>query len=179
MSNGTETTGAAESETEGGPLESGRDSAAELKAALADRDHFKEKWLRSEADLDNHRRRARQEREEDAKFRSLHLAKDLLPAIDNLHRTLEAAEKGADIAKLVEGVKLVAKQFDDVLARHSVLPMGPVGKPFDPNLHQAIQQVPSAEHPPMTVITEYERGYTMHDRVVRPSSVVVSAAPAS
>lgn len=154
----------------------GEDPLAELKAALADRDHFKEKWLRSEADLDNNRRRARQEREEDAKYRSLYLAKDLLPAIDNLHRTLEAASKGADLARLVEGVGMVAKQVDDILARHAVLPMNPVGKPFDPNLHQAIQQVPTAEHPPMTVITEYERGYTMHDRVVRPSSVVVSAA---
>lgn len=172
MSDGTETNKA------GVAAEPARDLDAELQAAQADRDHFKEKWLRSEADLDNHRRRARQEREEDAKFRSLHLAKDLLPAIDNLHRTLEAAAKGSDAAKLIEGVGLVAKQFDDVLARHSVLPIAPVGKAFDPNLHQAIQQVPTAEHPPMTVVTEYERGYTMHDRVVRPSSVVVSAAPA-
>ncbi len=149
----------------------------QLQAAREERDRFKEKWLRTEADLENFRKRSQKEREQDAQYRSLYLAKDLLGPLDNLHRTLEAAEKGTDLTKLIEGVRMVTKLFDDVLSRHSVLAINPVGKPFDPNLHQAIQQVPTAEHPPMTVVAEFERGYTLHDRVVRPSSVVVSCAP--
>lgn len=64
------------------------------------------------------------------------------------------------------------------LGRHDVVPIDSTGKPFDPNLHQAIQQVPSDEHPPMTVVQEVERGFTLKDRVVRPSTVIVSTAPA-
>ncbi len=163
-----------------GPASDTKEAAVvedQLQATRDERDRFKEKWLRSEADHENYRKRTQKEREQDAQFRSLYLAKDLLGPLDNLHRTLEAADKGTDLSKLLEGVRMVTKQFDDVLTRHSVVPMNPVGKPFDPNLHQAIQQVPSADHEPMTVVAEFERGYTLHDRVVRPSSVVVSCAP--
>lgn len=149
----------------------------QLQATREERDRFKEKWLRTEADLENYRKRSQKEREQEAQYRSLYLAKDLLGPLDNLHRSLEAAEKGTDVVKLIEGVRMVTRQFAEVLTRHSVVAIDPVGKPFDPNLHQAIQQVPSSDHPPMTVMAEFERGYTLHERVVRPSSVVVSSAP--
>jgi molecular chaperone GrpE len=147
----------------------------QLQAALEDRDANLQKWLLAVADFDNYRRRAQKEFEQERRYAALPLARDLLPALDNLHRALEAARTSRDAGKLIEGLQMVARQFDDVLAKHSVVPIGAVGQPFDPNLHQAIQQLPAADKPPMTVLTECERGYTLHDRVVRPSTVIVSA----
>jgi len=147
----------------------------QLRAALAERDALMQKWLLAVADLDNYRRRVQKEAEQERRYAALPLARDILPALDNLHRALEAAKNGGDVNQLVQGVQMVAKQFDEVLAKHSVVPINAAGKHFDPNLHQALQQVPAPDKPAMTVLAEYERGYTMHDRVVRPSTVIVSA----
>jgi len=149
----------------------------QLEKALADRDAQHQKWLMALADLDNYRRRVRKEADEARRFAVLPLAEDLLPALDNLHRALEAANSATDVTQLVQGVQMVARQFDEVLARHQVVPIEALGRPFDPNLHQALQQLPSADKPPMTVLSEYQRGYQMHDRVIRPSTVVVASAP--
>ena len=149
--------------------------AEQLAAALGERDALNQKWLLAVADLDNYRRRVQKEAAEERRYAALPLARDILPALDNLHRALEAAKTASDVAQLVQGVQMVAKQFDEVLAKHSVLPINAAGKPFDPNLHQALQQVPAPDKPPLTVLAEYERGYTLHDRVVRPSTVIVSA----
>lgn len=148
---------------------------AQLKAALAERDSFSQKWLLAVADLDNYRRRVQKEAEQERRFAVLPLARDLLPALDNLQRALEAARNGGDVNQLAQGVQMVSKQFDDILARHSVVPIAAVDQPFDPNLHQALQQRPAPGKPPMTVLAECERGYTIHDRVVRPATVIVSA----
>ena len=148
----------------------------QLKAALAERDAFSQKWLLAVADLDNYRRRVQKEAEQERRFAVLPLARDLLPALDNLRRALDAAKSGGDVNQLAQGVQMVAKQLDDILARHSVVPIKAVGQPFDPNLHQALQQRPAPDKPPMTVLDECERGYTIHDRVVRPATVIVSAA---
>lgn len=149
----------------------------QVERAQAERDAHHQKWLLALADLDNYRRRVRKESEEARRFAVLPLAEDLLPALDNLHRALEAARSASDVAQLVQGVQMVTRQFDDVLAKHQVTAIESVGRAFDPNLHQALQQLPSAEHPPMTVLAEYQRGYQMHDRVIRPSTVVVASAP--
>ena len=150
----------------------------QLQAVVAERDALLQKWLLAVADLDNYRRRVQKEAEQERRYAVLPLARDLLPALDNLHRALEAAKNGGDVKQLVQGVQMVAKQFDEILARHAVVPINATGKPFDPNLHQALQQVPTPDKPPMTVLAEYERGYTLHDRVVRPSTVIVSAPAA-
>lgn len=149
----------------------------ELEAARGERDAFQTKWLRAEADLDNYRRRANKEMDEERRYRALAVARDLLEPLDNLNRTVEAGEKSGDAAQLVQGLKMVLKLIDDAFAKHAVVPMLPVGKPFDPNWHQALSQVPHPDYPPMTVIAELQRGYTLHDRVVRPSTVIVSTAP--
>jgi len=147
----------------------------QLRAALAERDALMQKWLLAVADLDNYRRRVQKEAEQERRYAGLPMARDILPALDNLHRALEAARNGGEVNQLVQGVQMVAKQFDEVLAKHAVVPINAASKPFDPNLHQAPQQVPTSDKPPMTVLAECERGYTMHDRVVRPSTVIVSA----
>lgn len=149
----------------------------QIEAAVAERDANRDNWLRAQAELENYRRRVQKEIEEVRQYQSLPLARDLLPALDNLHRAIQAGETSQNISELVEGVRMVAKQVDDSLAKHNIKPIDAAGKPFDPNLHQAIQQVSSAEHPPMTVLNEVERGYVLKDRVVRPSIVIVSQSP--
>src|SRR6516162_7083350 len=129
----------------------------QLQAAQAERDGLMQKWLLAVADLDNYRRRALKEAEQERRYAILPLARDILPALDNLHRALEAARNGGDVNQLVQGVQMVAKQFDEVLAKHSVVPINAAGKHFDPNLHQALQQVPAPDKPAMTVLAEYER----------------------
>jgi molecular chaperone GrpE len=112
-------------------------------------------------------------------YQALPVARDLLPALDNLHRALAAAEASGSVEDLVNGVRLVAKQIEVALGRHDVVPIdSAAGKPFDPNLHQAIQQVQTDEHPPNTVVREVERGFTLKDRVVRPATVIVSGSAA-
>lgn len=152
--------------------------AEQLEAAKADRDTQAKNALLALADLENYRRRVQKEFEEERKYRALPLVRDFLPVLDNLLRALDAAKTSQDPQQLAQGVQMVAKQFADVLAKNSVLPIDAGGKPFDPNLHQAIQQVPTADKPPMTVLNEVEKGYTLHDRVVRPSTVIVTAPPA-
>lgn len=149
-----------------------------LQRALAERDGLMQKWLMAVADLDNYRRRVQKEAEQERRYAVLPLARDILPALDNLHRALEAARNGGDVNQLAQGVQMVARQFDEILAKHSIVPIAAAGKPFDPNLHQALQQVAAPGKPPLTVLSECERGYTLHERVVRPSTVIVSAPAA-
>lgn len=149
----------------------------QLEAAQAERDANRESWLRTQAELENYRKRVQREMDEARRYQVLPLARDVLPVVDNLRRAIAAAEEGGDTAGLVDGVRLVLKQLEDTLSRHDVKPIDAAGQPFDPNLHEALQQVPSAEQPPMTVLQEYQRGYRLHDRVIRPSQVVVSKEP--
>jgi molecular chaperone GrpE len=143
-----------------------------------------ERMLRAAADLDNFKKRAFKEREEAQRFGIERVLKDLLPVLDNLDRALEhsdrPAEKGAAEAEaLLAGVRMTRKLFEDALTRNGVKGFSSQGLPFDPHLHEAMQQVESAEVPPNTVMQEILRGYTLNDRLVRPALVVVSRAPAA
>ena len=100
---------------------------------------------------------------------------DLLPVIDNLDRAMTAAKQAGESGPLVQGVGMVQTQLLDMLNRHGITPIDALGKPFDPNLHQAIMQQPSADHPPQTVIQVLQQGFMIHDRVLRPVGVIVSA----
>jgi molecular chaperone GrpE len=151
----------------------------QLEAALAERDANYNLYLRAQAELANYRKRVQKEAEEMRQYQALPVARDLLPALDNLHRALAAAETSGNVQDLVNGVRLVAKQIEAALGRHEVVPIEAAGKPFDPNLHQAIQQIETREHPPMTVVQEVERGFTLKDRVVRPATVIVSTSPSN
>ncbi len=150
-----------------------------LEACEAERDANKSHWLRAEAELENFRKRTRKEFEELLRFQSAPLARDLLPALDNLDRAVAAAEGSDNIDDLLQGIRMVAQQLREALGRHGVEVIESVNQPFDPNLHEAVQQIPSTEHPPMTVLQELEPGYKMHDRVIRPSKVIVSSVPPS
>ena len=133
-----------------------------------------DRYLRSQAELENTRRRLRREMDEERRYAELSLLSDLLPVIDNIDRAVTAAEKNADATSLLAGFKMVSQQLNNVLEKHHCKRIDAEGQPFDPAVHEAIMQQPSNEHPDNTVVAVGQTGYTLHDRVVRPAQVVVS-----
>ena len=136
-----------------------------------------ERSLRAAADLENYKKRAQKEKEEVQKFGSEKLLKDLLPVMDNLDRAMDAAAKTPDFASFHKGVAMTRKSFEDTLARHGVKAFSAKGQAFDPRLHEAVQQVETAEVPAGHVAFEVVRGFHLNDRLVRPAMVVVARAP--
>ncbi len=130
--------------------------------------------LKAQAELENFRRRLRSDYEDQLRFASLPLVSDILQVRDNLVRALEAVAATGSIEGLRDGVAIVVKQFDDILGKYSVTPIEAIGQAFDPNVHQAISQMSSDTHPEGVVAHVAVTGFLMHDRVVRPSQVVVS-----
>ena len=139
---------------------------------------YKDKYLRALADAENPRKRIRQQSEESARLQREGLLRDLLSIIDNLERAVAAARDGGNGKPIVEGVELVLRSMVDFLRGHGVTQLNAVGQPFDPLLHEAIDQVESAEHEPNTVVDEFVRGYQIGDRLLRPARVAVSRLPA-
>ncbi len=128
------------------------------------------------ADFENARKRTARDAEQSRKYASEGLARDLLAALDNLDRALDAAKQAGDGGPLAAGVSATASQMLDVLRRHGVtkIDIGP-GSPFDPNHHQAVMQQPSTAVPPGSVLHVLQQGFMLHDRVLRPASVVVAS----
>jgi molecular chaperone GrpE len=168
----------------GAPAEAGGDPQSlqaqlELSQALSRETQKKleevhDRWLRAAADLENNRKRSQREREEVQKFGVEKLVKDLLPVLDNLDRALAAA--GPD-DPLAAGVKLVRSSFEQALSRHGVKGFSAMGQVFDPAHHEALLQVPIAGTTPGLVVVEHARGYTLHERLIRPAMVGVAVAP--
>lgn len=152
------------------------DAEAELAAVRQELADATDRLLRARADMDNYRKRAQREMDEVRRYAEAQLVADLLPVLDNIERAIEAASQQSDSPALLEGVRLMYKQLQDVLAAHHCQPIDPLHAPFDPNLHEAILQQPSEEHPPGTVLQVVRRGYQMHQRVLRPAQVIVSKA---
>ena len=135
-----------------------------------------EQLLRAAADLENYKKRAAKERDEIQRFGIEKVLRDLLPAVDGLDRALAAAPAGDALA---DGVRLVRSALEQTLARHGVTAFSAMGERFDPALHEALLQVPTAAAPPGTVVLEHARGFKLHDRLLRPAMVgVARAAPA-
>jgi molecular chaperone GrpE len=138
-----------------------------------------DRYVRSVADLENHRRRTVREKEELRQFAASRVLEDLLPVIDNLGLGLAAAKApNADLKTLVGGISMVAEQLKSSLSNHGLKEVNPLGQPFDPNLHEAISQQPSAEVAEGSVITVVRVGFTLNGRLLRPASVIVSTGPA-
>jgi molecular chaperone GrpE len=134
--------------------------------------------LRAQAELENFRKRARREIEEQRQYANLPLMSDLLPALDNLARALQAAEKNENSAGLLEGVEMVAAQILAVLEQHHCRPIESDGRSFDPHVHEAVAQEASDDLPAGSITRVLQVGYELHGRVVRPSQVMVSTGPA-
>jgi molecular chaperone GrpE len=137
-----------------------------------------ELFLRERAELENFKRRMLREQAESLRFANEPLLRDLLPAIDNLERAVEHARGGGNGQPLVEGVALVLRSFLDTLEKYGVSRLTVKGEPFDPNKHEAIAQVESADVTPSTVVSEHHPGYLLHGRLLRPALVTVAKAPA-
>jgi molecular chaperone GrpE len=152
----------------------GDDSTEKLRAEL---EQAKDRALRLQAELDNYRKRASRELEDRLRYADMDILRDLLPVLDNIHRAIESAEKSPDPAGLLEGFKMVGTQLSSVLDNHQCKKIEAINQPFDPNLHHAISQMPTSEHPANTIVLVAQDGYQLHDRVVRPSQVIVSVVP--
>lgn len=146
----------------------------ELDEAAHERDDLKNRLLRTAADLENVRRRKEREKEELRKYGADKVVMELLPAVDNLERALEHAEKTDDDSSIADGVKMVYKQIISGLNKHGVTGYDSVHERFDPQRHEAIQQIETSEHETGIVLQEFQRGYFIHDRLLRPALVVVS-----
>jgi molecular chaperone GrpE len=145
-----------------------------LRTRAQERDQFLELLKRTQADFENYQKRNQRERDQERRYRNESLGRDLLPVLDNLERALAAARQANETGPLVQGVNMVLTQFLDLLRRHGIMPIEAEGQPFDPNRHHAVMQQPSNDTPPNTVTQVLERGFMIHDRVLRPASVAVS-----
>ena len=136
--------------------------------------------LRSRAEMENYRKRMQRDADQQLKFANVPIVRDLLDVIDNLNRAIDAARGDETNTKaLIDGVQMVSQQFTDALAKHGCKPIEAVGADFDPNIHQAIAQVPSPEFQAGKVAMEVAVGFRLHDRVIRPAQVIVSTGSAS
>ena len=143
----------------------------------ADLDRFRDLALRSQADFDNYKKRAAREKEEAIKYANASLLERLIAIVDNFELGLAAARGEGEASPIYSGMSMVLKQLSDFLADNGLQPIDAEGQKFDPNLHEAIAHEPSTDVPEGTVIRQTRRGYRMKERLLRPSSVVVSSGP--
>ena len=153
------------------------DVQEELQRIEAELRDAHERALRSQAELENYRKRVRREIEDERRYAAVPLITDLLPVVDNLERALQAAQQQESAAGLVEGVRMVFQQLVNVLEQHHCRRIEAEGAAFDPHRHEAVGQERTSDHEPGVVARVVRIGYQLHDRVIRPSQVLV-AAPA-
>jgi molecular chaperone GrpE len=153
----------------------------ELKKKLEEKEReikeYHDRLLRLAADFENYKKRAARDKEDWTKFANEDLIKAILPFVDNLERAVNHAQKVADTGVLIEGVRLTIQQILQTLNKFGLSPFESVGKPFDPSIHEAMLVVESKQHEPNQVVEEFQRGYLLNDRLLRPATVSVSKLP--
>jgi molecular chaperone GrpE len=181
--NGTENTAAAQQPPEedvtqaGAPEEAAADHREVEEALRREAEENWNKYLRAAAELDNYRKRVERELEAARKFGAERLALALLPVRDSIEAGIDAASKtaaSAEVAPLVEGQRLTLRLLDDALATAGVREIAPLGQPFDPNKHEALSVLPTQDAAPNTVLEVIQKGYEMHDRLLRAAKVIVA-----
>jgi len=135
----------------------------------------KDTFLREKAELENFKKRLTKEKDDFVQFANERLLQELIQIEDNLERALEVPN--ATLESLKEGVEMIQKQFSTFLKNQKVEPIEAIGKPFDPTLHEVLNQQESEEHEENTVIEQYSKGYTLNGRILRPTKVVISKKP--
>ena len=163
-------------ETLSAPLEA---SPGQLAAKEEELKALNDKYLRLAAEFDNYKRLAQRDQRDQIRFGNEHLLKELLPVVDNLERAIKAAKGAKSSEGLVQGVDLTLKQLQGVLGKFGVQSIPTMGQPFDPSGHQAVATVPSTQVPDQHVVEEFQRGYRLHDRILRPAMVTVSSGEES
>jgi molecular chaperone GrpE len=144
-----------------------------------ERDKLKDQLLRTAADFDNFRKRSRKDVEQAERRGREAILREILPVIDNLQRAVAAIETQPDVKAIREGVEMVLKLFDDTASRLDLKRLASVGQRFDPNLHDAFQQIETDDAVPGTVLQEYQPAYMLGDKLLRPAMVVVARKPAA
>jgi len=152
--------------------EASADAEKELEEAKKKAEEYLASWQRTQADFMNYKRRTEQEKQDLGKYANATLFCDILPVLDDLERALDHIPEKYARHDWVEGVRLVERKFKNVLEKQGVKPVCALGMSFDPNLHEAIRQEKGEEG---TVIGEVQKGYTLHDRLIRPSRVIVGS----
>ncbi len=146
---------------------------------------LKDKWLRAVADNENYKKRVKRDTDDAVTRKVQSLLTSFLPTIDNLDRALEIAEPvvgqvskevAGNVEQVVKGLRMVRDEFLGGLKRHGIEPVPSVGVPFDPAIHDALQQIDSPDHAPGVVIREFEKGYKLGDRLLRPARVIIAGA---
>ena len=166
----------AEAQTDGDP---GRKLGADLDALLVENAELRDRLLRTLADMENLRRRTEREKADTARYAITNFARDVLTVGDNLKRTVdhvpaEAAAQDPALKTFLEGVELTERELLNVLERHGVTRIEPLGQRFDPNCHQAMYEVQNADVPEGTVVDVMQSGYAIGDRCLRPALVAVA-----
>lgn len=147
---------------------------ADLEKARAEAAEYLDNLKRLKAEFENFRKRMLREQSEFLKFAAQGVIGELLPVIDNFERALDQEDHGDHFDDYKKGMKLVYGQLLEALAKEGLSMVEPVGQPFDPNLHEAVMQEESAEHPEGTVVRVLERGYVLQDRIIRHAKVSVA-----
>ena len=145
-----------------------------LMAKAEEAKGLNDKYLRLAAEFDNYKRLIQRDQRDQIRFGNEPLLKDLLPVVDNLERAIKASRNGGSSDILIQGVDLTLKQLTGALTRFHVIPVETVGQLFDPATHQAVTSVASEKIPKRHVVDEFQRGYLLHDRILRAAMVSVS-----
>jgi molecular chaperone GrpE len=160
----------------GDPLE---EIQSELETAKQEAKETHDRFLRVSAEFENYKKRSTREMDDFRKYANQSLIKEMLAVVDNLERALNSSNGNSSIDKcMADGVNLTLKEILKVFEKFNVKPIESIGQPFDPTFHQAMMQEETDEHPENTIITELQKGYMIHDRLLRPSMVVVAAPKA-
>ncbi|MEM6996109.1 MAG: nucleotide exchange factor GrpE [Myxococcota bacterium] len=174
-----------ESEETGIEIEAPDDEESRVAALTEELASTKDKWLRAVADLDNYRKRVKREMDDAVVRKTQSLLSGFLPTVDNLERALEIAgtameeasdENESNVSQVLKGIGMVRDEFLGALKKQGIEPVVAVGVAFDPAIHDALQQMDSPDHPPGVVIREFEKGYKMGERLLRPARVIVAGA---
>jgi molecular chaperone GrpE len=163
--------GNTEAASDAGPCGSAEDRIAALENEVAD---LKDKLLRKQADFENFRKRMLREREDAARYANASLLSDIIGLIDDFERAIKSAEESRDFATFLQGISMIEKQFVEMLeTRWGLKRFASVGEGFDPNRHEAVLRVEGPPGTKPTVVEDYQKGYYLHERVLRPARVKV------
>jgi len=156
---------------------------AELQQALVAKAEevksLNDKYLRLAAEFDNYKRLIQRDQRDQIRFGNESLLKELLPVVDNLERAIKSSREGGNTDVLIQGVELTLKQLTGALTRFHVTPIQTIGQLFDPATHQSVTSVASKKVPEQHVVEEFQRGYLLHDRILRAAMVSVSTGRAN
>ncbi len=157
------------------------DQVAELQAQVEgltqDKTNLYDQMLRRQAEFENYRKRVERERAESLHRSRAEVLLELLPVVDNFDRALSSLESGGDAQSLRQGVELIHRQLSDALLKFGLEPVPTVGEAFDPHMHEAVTTEQSSEHEENTVIEEFQKGYKLGDKLLRPAKVKVASSP--